>query len=261
MVGSLVQKLGKWTIDHGLFYSEAAEILREAASSALRFDFINRAVFTVLIRQIYFTSVQAIPVIFTSALILGSITVNYLLSILTGFGAYNQVGNFLLGTMLHEIAPVITIIILLLRSGTAVISEIALMKINGEIDALRLMDVSIPKYIFLPRILAFLIAGPSLAIFFSVTGLIGSFFILGYIHDITFDNYLDQLFYAIEIRDVAIVVLKPALMAVAVAGISIQNGMCVRRAFTEVPVMLIRGMMQSVIVIALIEAIFTFAKL
>lgn len=260
MVGSLAQKIGKWTIAHGLFYSGAVGVLREAASSSLRFEFMNKAVFKVLVRQIYFTSVQSIPVIFTSALILGSITVNYLLSILTGFGAYNQVGNFLLGTMLHEIAPIITVSILLLRSGTAVISEIALMKINGEIDALRLMDVSVSRYIFLPRILAFLIAGPSLAIFFSVTGLIGSFFILGYVHDITFDNYLDQLLYAVEIRDVAIVVLKPALMAAAVAGISVQNGMNVRGAFTEVPVMLIRGMMQSVIVIALIEAVFTFYK-
>lgn len=258
MVGSLVQKLGRWTIDHGLFYSGAARILSEAVSAANSFSFLNRAVFTVLVRQIYFTSVQAIPVIFVSSLILGSITVDYLLSILTHFGAYNQVGNFLLGTMMHEIAPIVTVIILLLRSGTAVITEIALMNINGEMDSLRLMKISIPRYIFLPRILAFIIAGPSLAIFFSVTGLIGSFFILGYVHDITFDNYLDQLFFAIEIKDVAVVVLKPAIMAAAIAAISVQNGMGVQRAFTEVPVMLIRGMMQSLAVIALVEVLFTF---
>ncbi len=261
MIGSIVQQIGRWTIDHARLYSGTAGILHEAAASAVRFDFMNRAVFTVLIRQLYFTSVQAIPVIFASALILGSITVNYLLSILTGFGAYNQVGNYLLGTMLHEIAPIVTIVILLLRSGTAVVSETALMKINGEIDALRLMDVSITRYIFLPRILAFLISGPSLAIFFSIIGLIGSFFILGYLHDITFDNYLDQLLLAININDVAVVVLKPAIMGVAVAGISIRSGMSVQGAFTEVPVMLIRGMIQSLIIITLIEAVFTFVKL
>lgn len=257
MVGSLVQKLGRWTIDHGIFYSGASRTLCEAISEANSFSFLNRAVFTVLVRQIYFTSVQAIPIIFVSSLILGSITVDYLLSILTNFGAYNQVGNFLLGTMLHEIAPIVTVTILLLRSGTAVITEIALMNINGEMDSLRIMKISVPRYIFLPRILAFIVAGPSLAIFFSVMGLIGSFSILGYVHDITFDNYLDQLFFAIEIKDVAVVVLKPAIMAASIAAISVQNGMRVEKAFTEVPVMLIRGMMQSLAVIALIEVLFT----
>jgi phospholipid/cholesterol/gamma-HCH transport system permease protein len=130
------------------------------------------------------------------------------------------------------------------------------MNINREIDSLCLMNISIPRYIFLPRILAFIIAGPSLAIFFSVTGLIGSFFILGFFHDITFDNYLDQLFFAIEIKDVAVVVLKPAVMAAAIGAISVQNGMGVKKAFTEVPVMLIRGMIQSLAVIALVEVLF-----
>lgn len=256
MSSAHVYRLGRIAQDHFQTYTQMATILARMAGSFVRLSFLNHAVYRVLVRQIYFTAVQALPVIAIAALILGSITVHYILSILTGIGSYDKVGSFLITAMLHEIAPMTCCIIMLLRSGTAIISEVALMKINSELDTLNVLGVSISDYLYLPRILAFALCGPMLTISFVVVGLYGGFFTLGYFHDITFDNYLDQLYTAVEVKNIVIVVLKPLFMAVAVALACLQKGLTVHSSFTEVPIKLIQGMMLTVSILVFIEVAF-----
>ena len=77
------------------------------------------------------------------ALVFGSVTVHYLLSILTGLGAYDRIGDYLIDSTLHVVAPVSVTLILMLRSGTATISEIGTMKIRGELDVLASLGVDL----------------------------------------------------------------------------------------------------------------------
>lgn len=252
----LVRMLGRWAIDRSQSYARMFHILSRACIAALRLSFFKPAVALVLVRQIYFTAVQPLTIIFISSLVIGSVTVHYLLQLLLDLGAYEQIGTFLIRVMLHEIAPIACSLIILLRSGTAVLTEVALMKINGEIDTLHSLNITLEDYVYLPRILAFALAGPCLSICFCLIALVGGFLTLGYWHDITFANYKDRLLNAMELKDIAILVTKSMAMSTLVCLVSLQRGFSVERAFTEIPVRLIQGMMQAIMLLIAVEILF-----
>lgn len=257
MIIPLSRTLGRWAIDRSQSYTRMFHILVRACAAALRLSFLKPAVALVVVRQIYFTAVQPLSVILASSLVIGSVTVHYLLQLLLNLGAYEQIGDFLIKAMLHEIAPIACSLIILLRSGTAVLAEVSLMKINGEIDTLHSLNIAPEDYIFLPRILAFALAGPCLSVCFSVIGLMGSFLILGYWHDITFANYTMRLLNAIEIKNLTIMAGKSATMSVLICLVALQRGFSVDRAFTEVPIRLIQGMMQAITLLIIVEILFS----
>ncbi|PTN38054.1 ABC transporter permease [Desulfonatronum sp. SC1] len=252
----LVRTLGRWAIDRSQSYTGMARILTRITAAFLRLSVFNPAVFFVLVRQIYFTAVQPLTIIIVAALVLGSITVHILLRALLTLGAYEQIGDYLITAMLHHIAPITCTLIIVLRSGTAVITEMALMKINREIDTLDAMAVPVEEYLYLPRFLAFVIAGPCLSFCFCVIGLFGGFLTLGFLHDITFANYLDRLLAAVHVSDVLNLIAKSALMAGLVCLVALQRGLSVQRSFTEVPIRLIQGMIQIVTLIIAVKVLF-----
>ncbi|WP_462323556.1 ABC transporter permease [Desulfoplanes sp.] len=251
-----VSQLGRWALESTRMWWVIATIIRGAVHSVFHGAVTNHAVFRVIVRQLYFTALQAIPIVGLSALVIGSITVNYLLDFLTGLNAYGQIGKYLILSITHELGPLLCTMVLLLRSGSAVLSEMALMKINREVDTLNMLGISIDAYLYLPRILAFAIAGPCLTVVFSLVALLGGYFTLGYFHDITFDNYLDQILYAVSLKSIVPMVFKPFFMGLAVVLIALEKGITVRHAFTEVPIKLIRGMMHTAGAIIFIEIVF-----
>ncbi len=252
----LVKTLGRWAVDRSQSYTRMFYIFVQTGSATLRLSFLNSAIFFVLIRQIYFTAVQPLTIILISALIMGSVTVHILLGLLIKFGAYEQIGDFLITAMLHEIAPITCTLIIVLRSGTATLAEVGLMKINKEINTLHSLKIPIEEYVYMPRFLAFVIAGPCLSICFSVIALFGGFFTLGFLHDINFANYLTRLLIAVQPVDFLILVTKSMIMAGMVSLVALQRGLSVERSFTEVPIRLIQGMIQIITLIIAVEVVF-----
>jgi phospholipid/cholesterol/gamma-HCH transport system permease protein len=233
-----------------------ATIAQQSTRALLRLACFNHAIFRVIVRQLYFTAFQAIPIVCLTALLIGSVLVDNLLNLLTSLNAYDQIGKYLITSITHELAPLICTIVLLLRSGSAVLSEMALMKINREMDTLSMLGIPIADYLYMPRILAFAIGGPCLTVIFSMVALLGGYFTLGYFHDITFANYIKQILDAVHLTSIIPLILKPFLMGLVVVLIAIEKGITVRNTFTEVPIKLIRGMMHTAGCIILIEIAF-----
>jgi phospholipid/cholesterol/gamma-HCH transport system permease protein len=256
MPTSFVARLGSRFLESTRMWLVIATIVQRTTGSLFRLAFLNHAVFRVIVRQLYFTAFQAIPVVCISALLIGSITVDHLLDLLTNLNAYDQIGKYLIQAIMHVLAPLVCTTVLLLRSGSAVLSEMALMKINREMDTLSMLGIPIEDYLYLPRIVAFAIGGPCLTIIFSLVALLGGYFTLGYFHDITFDNYVDQLLTAIDLQSIIPLTLKPFFMGLAVVLIAMEKGMTVRNSFTEVPIKLIRGMIHTAGCIIVIEIVF-----
>ena len=256
MIASLVRGVGEMTIRRSQPVIQMTAIFGQSLRALARLAIFNVAVFRTTVRQIDVVALRALPSVCVSALVLGSITVHYLLSFLTGLGAYDRIGEYLIGSLVREIAPVTCAIILMFRSGTATIAEVAHMKLEGELDTLHMLGIPLTDYVHLPRVLAFALAGPSLTLVFTLVSLLGGFFILGYFQDITFDNYVDQILYALELDSVVILALKPLLMSLAVAVLSIQRGMSVLTSYADIPSRLTQGLMYTVTLIIVVEVVF-----
>ncbi len=96
----------------------------------------NSATRTVLINQIYFTSVQILPAFLLVSAIVGSLFIGVVFQVLKDLGLVSLLGNVLMGLMVTELSPFFTVLLITLRSGAAINAEMAAMQVNREIKAL-----------------------------------------------------------------------------------------------------------------------------
>lgn len=252
-----VQKLGAFALQRHKAFVGMATILISSLRQLFNFSFFNPAVRSVFLRQVQLTALHALPAVIVVGLIVGIVTVHAILSIMLDvIGAYDTLGQWLCRIMFEEVAPLLSVLIILLRSGTATITDLGLMKIYNELETLSIFGIRSDRYIYLPRIIAFGMAGPCLTFIFSLVALLGSFLIVGYFHNITFSRYVDLLNMGIIPRHIVVAFFKPLLMSVAIVVVAMQRGISVERSISSIPKALSGGMMLSVGLIILIEICF-----
>jgi phospholipid/cholesterol/gamma-HCH transport system permease protein len=94
---------------------------------------------------------------------------------LTKFGSEGFLGSAVALSLIRELAPVLTAIMITGRAGSAMAAEIGVMRITDQIDALEVMDIDSMAYLVSPRITASLISFPLLTAVFTVIGILGGY--------------------------------------------------------------------------------------
>jgi phospholipid/cholesterol/gamma-HCH transport system permease protein len=161
-----IRSLGRSLIDIAVFLSNFTVFSNNVIKTFIKLKLFNPAVYIVFMRQIYFTGVQILPVYIVISLIMGVALVGSLSSATNLLGSGDQVGRIFVVITFQQLAPLLTAILLALRSATAVTAEISLMKINREIDTLRSMSIDPYEYLYLPRITAGIICMVALSTIF-----------------------------------------------------------------------------------------------
>jgi phospholipid/cholesterol/gamma-HCH transport system permease protein len=162
----------------------------------------------VIVRQVYFTGVEAMRLVSLFAVILGVLAISQSVMQLKKWGGSEAMGPILVGLFLRELGPLITILIVIARSVTAVASELAAMKASGEIDALRCTGVSPLSYLVVPRVVAGAISTFFLAVYFVGISLFVGYLAVQGIADMSFEKYALSFFNAIQEWDIIIFTLK-----------------------------------------------------
>ncbi len=94
---------------------------------------------------------------------------------LVKFGSTGLLGAAVSLTLIRELGPVLTAIMLTGRAGSAMTAEIGVMRISDQVDALEVMDIEPMGYLVTPRLLASIISFPLLTAVFDVIGIIGGY--------------------------------------------------------------------------------------
>lgn len=145
--------------------------------------------FNLLIEQIYFIGVKSLPLIIITAISSGMVlSLQYGLG-LEKFGGKPYVPRLVASSILREMGPVFTGLMIAARVGAGIASEIGSMVVTQQIDAMRALGTSPIKRIVIPRILACLIALPILVAICAVIGNIGGLIVGQY------ELGLDSAFY------------------------------------------------------------------
>lgn len=129
--------------------------------------------FAKTVRQVYFIGVQSVSVIALIGLFSGMVMGMQLYFALSVFGADGFLGTGVALSMVRELAPVFTAIMLTGRAGSAMTAEIGVMRISEQIDALTIMDINPMRYMVAPKMAASLISFPILTAFFNLIALWG----------------------------------------------------------------------------------------
>ncbi len=138
----------------------------------------NSATKDILVKQIYFTSVETLPLLLLIGTIFGSIITALIVNLAFEYGLKDHIGTLIINIIVNEFAPLATVVIIALRSGAAISTEIAVMKVSNELNTLKAFDINIIEYLFLPRIISGIISVVLLSFVLSIIMLFSGYLYL-----------------------------------------------------------------------------------
>lgn len=206
-----------------------------------------RTIFSVVSAQIYFTGWQAMPLISVLAMATGSIVILQSSAQLTLLGGSEMIGQLLVVIIVREVGPLLTSLVVIARSGTAVASEVGNMRANREIDALESMGINPLSFIVFPRIIGGVVSVVSLAYYFIVIALFGGYLGTRLLQDMPLSFYVDSLVRALAIEDIFLFLIKTAFSGMIIFVVSCYQGLLVKKSSHEVPQVTTKAVVDSII--------------
>lgn len=222
-------------------------------SRFLRLKIFNPAVKLVFIRQLYFTGVQILSIFSIISFLLGFMFVGFLTRFLISINAEQELSRVLSILIIRELAPLISVIMLALRSSTAVSAEIAVMNITGEANTLKMYNIDLVDYLYIPRIVAGLLSMVCLATFFTLFSLIGGYILISFQMGIDFNYMVKLIFDYFSLSDITCFLYKSIFFGYLLMAVPIFTSKNVKKANTEIPIALLKGMMRLFYGIVIVE--------
>ena len=216
------------------------------------------AIYRVVFMQVYFTGVQALPLVCLMALATGSFTVLQVTEKLSMLGQADLVGKVLIMVIFREIAPLFTAFVVVARSGTAIAAELGSMKVNKEFQSLQAMGIDYTSFIIFPRIMGGTLSLLCLNVFFILMSFGGGYIVADLIQPLPLSNYLSSLSMHLTLLDLLNVALKCILTGLTVFTICCQWGLSVVRSPHEVPQVTTKAMVWSITMMVVINITLTF---
>ncbi len=131
--------------------------------------------FSKTVRQVYFVGVKSVSIITLISLFTGMVIGLQMYYALAKFGADGFLGAAVSLSLVRELGPVLTAIMITGRAGSSMTAEIGVMRISEQIDALRVMDINPISYLVSPKLAASIICFPILTAFFDLMGILGGY--------------------------------------------------------------------------------------
>ena len=200
---------------------------------------------------------DALPIVALLSLLMGLIMAFQAAVQLRQFGANIFVADLVGISILRELGPLLTAIIIAGRSGASFAAEIGTMKVSEEVDALTTMGFEPVSFLALPRILAATFVGPFLTLVGDFVGILGGL-IVGMISlDLSATAYLEETYTAITFFDLFSGLIKSVAFAVLIAGVGCLRGFQVERSADSVGKKTTSAVVSGIFLIVFADAIFT----
>jgi phospholipid/cholesterol/gamma-HCH transport system permease protein len=221
-----LEQIGRFAWGQGLRAWTALNFLGEgSATSFALFTHPRQIRWRVLMYNLQVDGFNALPITGLLTFLMGVVIAYQGSEQLKTVGANIFIVDLVGISLLREIAPLVTAILIAGRSGSAYAAQIGTMKITEELDALRALGISPMSLLVFPRALALVIALPLLTVFADVVGVFGGMLIASNQLGITFTEFLTRFEYAIPTRHYLIGVGKTPIFAVIIALVGCYQGL------------------------------------
>ena len=180
--------------------------------------------FSLLLNQIYHIGALSTLVVGLIGLFTGAVLAVQAEYTLSKFGATAFTGSAVALSLIRELGPVLTALMVIGRAGSAITAEIGIMRITEQIDALKSMAVDPMKYLMVPRFLAGLIVMPLLCSLFIVVGIWGGFFVSTVLLTLSSGTFINQMESAVELVDIYSGIIKAVVFGFIFGWVSCYKG-------------------------------------
>jgi phospholipid/cholesterol/gamma-HCH transport system permease protein len=177
------------------------------------------------------------------------------------FGAEGYVGGFVAISLVRELGPVFTALMVTGRSGSAITTELGTMRVTEQIDAMESMAVNPIHYLVAPRVLAATIMMPILAVVFTAMGYLGGYVIGVYVSLIPPGPYLDHTKSMLDVHDMTHGLSKAFIFGAVVSLIATYRGYAATGGARGVGEATTRAVVWSSVAILVVDYLLTFISI
>jgi phospholipid/cholesterol/gamma-HCH transport system permease protein len=177
-----------------------------------------------IIQQVFYIGARSSTIVMLIGLFTGMVLGLQLYYALIKFGSEGVLGSLVAFTLIRELGPVLTAIMITARAGSAMTAELGILRISEQIDALYTMRIDPLRYLISPRIAASIISFPLLTDFFDLIGILGGYLTGVVLLGVNEGAYFYRIHSYVELVDIRGGFIKSLVFAVLVSTICCYQG-------------------------------------
>jgi phospholipid/cholesterol/gamma-HCH transport system permease protein len=209
------------------------------------------------LRQVYFTGVTASTGVVLRASLLGVLIIAITMDVLDA--DVDMAVKILLLVVFREVGPLAAAVVIILRSGTAMSAEMAMMRISGQTRALRYLGINLYDYLVVPRVAGVMVATLALTFYIQFLAVAGGLLLSPFIIEATFMELASRLFDLFTPVDFYYSIIKALLFGFAVSACCCYHGLNPPDLTQNaVPKVVTRAVTQAAMLVLTINAVFAY---
>ena len=181
-----------------------------------------------ILRQMDFIGFGSLPIVILTGFFTGAVLALQMSKTLMTFGETSLTGQLVMLSLVRELGPVLTALMVAGRNSSGIASELGSMVVSEQIDAMRALGTDPGKKLVTPRLVATVIMLPMLTIIADFMGLLGGFATSFFFIHLNPSQYWYSAYHALEMEDVFQGLLKPFVFAFIVALVGCYYGLTTR---------------------------------
>jgi phospholipid/cholesterol/gamma-HCH transport system permease protein len=208
-----------------------------------------------ILQQIYFTGVQSLELICSIALLVGGLVVIQGTAQLTRVGSREGLAVLLTAVIIREVGPLLTAVVVALRSGSAIAIEMGYMTVLREIESIEMQGIHPLHLLAVPRLVGVTAAVMCLSVFYDVVSIGGGFFAAWVLLDIPPWSLLNDVIRTLGGMDVMVGLVKALFFGTIISVVCLHQGFRAGEAMTNVPPQASRALVQCFIFCILVNVL------
>lgn len=226
-------------------------------SSLLYMKSIKNIRFKEIMFEINESGIKALGIISLTSFLIGLVVAYQSAYQLKIYGANIFIVDMLGISILRELAPIMTAIVIAGRSGSAFTAQIGAMKITQELDAMKAMGFNPYAFLVMPRVVALMIGMPILIFVSDIMGMLGGMIVAFTNLGITYEMFLDRFHEVIAAKHFFIGIIKGPFFAFLIASIAIYRGLGVKDDTQSIGFNTTKSVVESIFSVIICDAIFS----
>lgn len=210
-----------------------------------------------LFANLHSAGLSALPIIGLMAFLMGVVLAYQGGTQLSTYGANIFIVDLVGITLLRELAPLLTAILVAGRSGSAYTAQIGTMQVTQEIDALQTLGIAPMELLVIPKLLALIILMPLLSAFADVLGVVGGMIIAKVSLGVSVTDFLDRFPQAVSLTHYLIGIGKAPIFAAVIAIVGCYQGFQVKGGAEVVGKRVTTSVVQAIFLVIVVDAVFS----
>ncbi|MEA3498132.1 MAG: ABC transporter permease [Campylobacterota bacterium] len=213
--------------------------------------------FKAIAKQIDTSGIQALPIVILTSFLIGLVIAYQGADQLREFGANIFIVELVTISIVRELAPMITAIVIAGRSASAFTAQIGTMKITQEIDAMKTMGFEPSIFLVQPRVVALMITLPLIVFLADLIGIFGGMVVASMQLDITYNEFIQRIYTEVEIRHFLVGIIKAPIFGFIIAVIGCYRGFQVTGSTESIGKFTTKSVVNAIFWVIVLNALFS----